>query len=469
MAVNSDLDLLDDGTLAATARAGDRRAFDVLYRRHGPAAWGLALAVTRDPARAEAAVAAGFASALARPGSAESVASDPARSSLLRATRRAAIDAVTAPTSGGRSSPDLTIGTVSPRVATIQAAFDALPERWRSVLWLVDVEGGTSEDAAQVIEIAPESVDALLARARLGFQEQVLVTGLRQPSPLDCRRTTDRLTAYAASSLNDRDATRVRAHLDGCDACRGRLAALDDLVPVLRGVRLALPLLLVEQAAARWSASLTRNLGPLRLGMPGGQPMPVWAQRTFAGAVAAFVALGIAGATLLAGRGQGSGRDVVARPADGESALGEPAPTDLEGDPLSSLPTTPPASSQSSVEPEIDTAVALPRTDGTSDHVPDLPDSLDPGTQVDPEPEGDSEQVLTVDIPGVAGITYGDDCSGAQVLGTALGCAPPAGDGPLTLITPLTPAPSDEASATSSSTASKRSPLLSTPLSLFDR
>lgn len=442
MAVNPDLDLLDDDALAARARDGDRGALDVLYRRHAPAAWGLALAVTREPVAAEAAVAAGFAGALAR---SESSASEAARSALLRATRRAAIDAVPAPATAGGVPLGLAVDAVSPRVATIQAAFDALPERWRSVLWLVDVEGGAREDVARVIEISPESVDALLDRARLGFQEQVLLTGLRAPSPRDCRRTTDRLAAYASGALPERDAARVRSHLDGCDACRGRLAALDDLVPVLRSVRLALPLHLAETAAARWSASLGRNLGPLRLGLPGGQPMPVWAQRTFAGAVAAFVALGIAGATLLAGRGQGSGRDVVARPAGGESALGEPAPTDLDGDPLSSLPTTPPLAARPSSAPEIGTAVALPRTDGVG-VVPDVdapiaaPPTVDPPAE--PEPEAGAEQVLTVDIPGVIGITYGDDCSGAQVGGNALGCAPTAGDDPLTLITPLTPSAS---------------------------
>ncbi|MEX2293546.1 MAG: zf-HC2 domain-containing protein [Acidimicrobiales bacterium] len=464
MAAYLDLDLQPDDALVQSARTGDRRAFDELYRRHATASWGLALAVTRDPLAAETAVAGGFAHTLARAGHTEPGASTPrAGVALLRATRRAAIDATPAQVADGSGGTVLDLKATSPRVATIRAAFDALPERWRSVLWLVDVQGGDVEDVAQVVDVTPGSAGALLERARLGFQEQVLLTGLRRSSPHDCRRTTDRLTAYASGALGERDAARIRTHLDGCAGCRGRLAALDDLVPVLRGTLLALPLLLADGAATRWARSLTRNLGPLRLGMPGGEPMPPWAQRTFAGAVAAFVALGIAGATLVAGRGQGSGRDVVARPANGESALGEPAPTDLDGDPLSSLPTSPPGVTRATPAAEIGGAVALPRTDGSLGVVPDVAGPPDP-TAPPPVAPDDAGQVLTVDIPGVVGITFGDDCTGAQVLGTAVGCPPPAGDGPLTLITPLTPAPS---AASASTESSRLASLISKPLSLL--
>lgn len=472
MAATSDLDLLDDA-LVERARAGDRRAFDALYGRHASAAWGLALAVTRDPASAEAAVSSGFASALARSVPADPAAlaasTDTARAAVLRATRRAAIDAHLAQADTGSSTTTLALEATSPRVATIRAAFDALPERWRSVLWLVDVAGGSIEDAAKVLDMTPTSLRALADRARLGFQEQVLLTGVRHPSPTDCRRTTDRLTDYASGSLDGRDATQVRTHLDGCAECRNRLAALDDLVPVLRGASLALPLLLADVAVARWMARHKRSLGPLRLGMPGGEPMPVWAQRTFAGAVAAFVALGIAGATLLAGRGQGSGRDVVARPASGESALGEPAPTDLDGGGLASLPTTPPALARTTPAAEIGSAVSLARTDEPTDGLPTVsnpPPRLVVDPPADPDPAPAAGQVLTVDIPGVVGITVGDECTGAQILGTALGCPPSTAGGPLTLITPLTPAPAKAPAAAPSSTTDLTS-LLERPLSLL--
>ena len=50
-----------------SARRADRDAFEHLYEQHAPAAWRLALVVTRDRAVAEGAVVDAFARVLARP------------------------------------------------------------------------------------------------------------------------------------------------------------------------------------------------------------------------------------------------------------------------------------------------------------------------------------------------------------------------------------------------------------------
>lgn len=456
MAAERDIELLQDRTLADSARRGGREAFDELYRRHARAAWRLALVVTRDGAAAEAAVAGAFRATLARtPDRAPGAVDDGLRVTLLRATRRAAIDAVTDaaahPTShliAGPATAPQPLHAFEPRVAVIRRAFDALPERWRSVLWLVDVEGFSTFDAARVIRVAPGAAGPLMERARLGLQEQVLLTGLRHPSPVNCRRTTDRLTGYVADSLAPSDEAQVRGHLDRCAACRGRLAALDDLVPVLRSTSLALPLYLGDDAAARWANSLVRDSGPLHLVMPGGQPMPAWAQRAFAGALAAVIALGITGATIIAGRGRSSGRDVTIRPvtADGESALGgNPGLSDLELSGRGFVAPTTGAGTGPAVAAATPnwSGAALPRTSGsTSSPVYDqgtvLPPALPstgttPPSAPAPGPTPSSDAVVTVVIPEVVGITVGPSCTGIDLGGTVLGCEPPATPDPITI------------------------------------
>ncbi|MEO7429042.1 MAG: zf-HC2 domain-containing protein, partial [Acidimicrobiales bacterium] len=405
------------------------------------------------PVAASDAMAGAFGLSLARPVDAAPGAEERLRLTLLRATRIAAIDAVGALAAVRNPGGLVGFEPGERRVALVREAFHALPERWRSILWLVDVEGCTALDAARVLELAPDAVGPLLERARLGLQEQVLLSGSGDASPADCRRTTDRLTGYAAGTLAARDEARTRRHLDGCGSCRDRLAALDDLIPVLRGTAIALPILLASQAATVWSASLVRDRGPLRLGLPGGAPMPAWAQRALAGSVAALVALGITGATMLAGgRGRGA-RDVASRPitASGPTVFGDQGLADLSLDgpgfvaPALSLGTASGAAAGSVDAPR--SGAALPRTDGpaVADSAgsspfgpaqvdPTGPASLPPGsTPPPPPPATGGGALVTAGVAGVASVTVGDACSGGQVLGNAIGCAPPASSDPVTV------------------------------------
>lgn len=417
--------------------------------------------VTRDASDATDAVANGFASTLAKSSDPElDAAGESLRVALLRSTRRSAIDVV------GQRSPDspprseaLVLDAVEPRVAVIRRAFGELPERWRSVLWLVEVDGVAPTEAAQVIHVAPTAVTPLLERAHRGFQEQVLLIAIGASSPALCRRTSDRLTDYRAGSLAEADEAQVRSHLDGCGSCRARLASLDDVIPVLRSAGQPLPVAVADLAAARWSAALVVDSGPLHLVLPGGQPMPVWAQRAFAGVVAGVVALGITGATMIAGRGRGGEREVVARPqlAGGESAAGIPdlSDLDLDGSGLN-LPTTPPESARSS-SPSARTGAPLPRTGAApAAAIVDTPvaaagpaptqggssggSSVQPSPAPDAGPPSDapSSDSVTVAVAGLGWVTVGPDCQGGGLLGQSAGsCEAPATDGPVTVSLPL--------------------------------
>jgi hypothetical protein len=309
--------LLHDRALAELARSGDRAAARELLRRHGAAAWRLALVTTRSTTVAASSVARAFAAVLAHPDRTPVDPTAPLRPGLLAATRATALAAPPAP-----AGVDLPIDPGLP------AAFHQLPELWRAALWLTDAEELPEAQVAEALGLSVEGVRSLLDRARAGLAEQLAhehATGLDP----DCRATTEQLQDYSAERLAPRRATAVRRHLDACAACRHRLEEIDDLRPGLRRTALAAPLLLLTEAEAAWAAELVTAPGPLKLVLPGGRPMPPWAERAVAGAAAAVITLGITGAVL---SGRGKGREDLVREAateepiglvDGESALGD--------------------------------------------------------------------------------------------------------------------------------------------------
>jgi DNA-directed RNA polymerase specialized sigma24 family protein len=480
MVAERNLSLLQDHVLADSARRGGVAAFEELFRRHGASAWGLAVAVTRQADAAERAVVSAFAAAFG--GTSPALpAGRSARPRLLAAVRHAAVS-VDDRTDAGSATGALHLDSTAPSIALVRRAFAAVPERLRSVLWLVDVQGLSLDEAAEVLEVAPSAVAALADRARLGIHEQILHDGLRPPSPIGCRRASELLDAYVSESLDTAKERKVRRHLDGCEGCRERLSALDDVVPALRNVVLPLPLTLMDAARERWSTSIVRDKGPLGLALPGREPVPVWAQRALAGAVGAVVALGITGATILAGRGGRNGtestRQATAESSlggDGESALGsglDDLVLDGSGFVSPSFGGGGSAAGGSSGSDVARSGDPLPFTSGSStlggSSLPkptgpsgapstgSTPPPTTPPTTTPPvAPPAPTGQV-TVGVSGVATVTVGQDCTGANVLGTVVGCEPTTStsDSPVTLDAGGTSAPLSSATTSITSGAS---------------
>lgn len=433
----------DDGALAAKARMGSRQAFDALYARHAVPTWRLALAVSRHPGAAAAAVAHAFSVTLARSGDVSGVADAGTRLSLLRAARRAAIDEVGPSAVARPAHGTLDLGGADRRGTLVRGAFDTLPERWRSALWLVDVEGGTTADAAVVLEMAPAALASLLDRARLGLREQVLCAGLRRPSPAACRTTTDSLTGYARGSLGPTDEALVRTHLDGCAECRDRLGAIDDLIPVLASATFPPSITLVEEARGRWLSALVRTPGRLQLGLPGGRPMPAWAERTFAGSIAAVLALGVAAATMLARDGNGRPGLDARPPVVADAVDHEPLtiPSELSWDQISGFG----AAGRGPVSGGVSGTAGAPLPRATTAPSAPLSGAAPGGPSLAPPPPVTTPPVdqgaASVVVDGVGGVVVGESCTGGELLGNGMGCAPPASDEPVsvggTVIAPL--------------------------------
>jgi RNA polymerase sigma factor (sigma-70 family) len=255
--------LLSDGELVTLAREGDRRAFGTLYLRHHDAAWRVACTAAGSTTDAEDAVAEGFAKVFAA--LPRLVDRDLAfRPYLLACVRNSAVDR-------HRRQKKVDLRDEVPDQATmlgdpdeivladlernlVGEALRTLPERWRSVLWLTEVEGMTPTEVSAVIGIKPNAVAALAYRAREGLREAYLQAHLRAEARAACRYTVDRLGPYVRGELAERERVKVQAHLDECSTCRQRRDELADVNASLLAALVPVPLLLGAKTQHEWLA-----------------------------------------------------------------------------------------------------------------------------------------------------------------------------------------------------------------------
>jgi RNA polymerase sigma factor (sigma-70 family) len=255
--------LLSDGELVTLAREGDRRAFGTLYLRHHDAAWRVACTAAGSTTDAEDAVAEGFAKVFAA--LPRIVDRDLAfRPYVLACVRNAAVDK-------HRRQKKVDLRDDVPDQATVLGdpdeivladlernlvgeALRTLPERWRTVLWLTEVEGMTPTEVSAVIGIKPNAVAALAYRAREGLREAYLQAHLRAEARAACRYTVDRLGPYVRGELAERERVKVQAHLDQCSTCRQRRDELADVNASLLAALVPVPLLLGAKAQHEWLA-----------------------------------------------------------------------------------------------------------------------------------------------------------------------------------------------------------------------
>jgi DNA-directed RNA polymerase specialized sigma24 family protein len=205
-------------TLVRSPAAGDaarQAAFDQLYRRHTTAARRLAsslLAETDlDGDRLDEAVTALVADTFARV------------EHLLRSGQ--------GPDAGFRpfllsTMRDDGFDVRTESESTLHRALGQLAERWRTVLWHVEVDGERPEAVAPLVGLSPAGVCSLARRARSRLREAYVVehlssveaedTGTRVE---DCRWALDHLTRpHHRPSARDRAA--AYAHIEECEYCR---------------------------------------------------------------------------------------------------------------------------------------------------------------------------------------------------------------------------------------------------------
>jgi RNA polymerase sigma factor (sigma-70 family) len=261
--------MVSDAVLVDRVLAGNDSAFDELYRRHASAAWRLGQAVTGNIHDAADAVSEAFARVLQAVRAGRLADGAAFRPYLLSATRNAALDVLRR---RGRTRPSEELETVpatgpSPAERAASAAdavvmaeaFRNLPERWRSVLWLTEVEGVATKDAADQLGLSANGTAQLAVRARAGLRERYLQAHVKGDARPACRFTVERLGAYVGGAISPRDLAKVDQHLAGCTDCQSRKDELEELGTTLRRIALPIPLALGALSAERVHAVLTAS------------------------------------------------------------------------------------------------------------------------------------------------------------------------------------------------------------------
>ncbi|WP_139058534.1 RNA polymerase sigma factor, partial [Streptomyces prasinopilosus] len=237
-------DRRSDALLTSAVREdGDAGAIEELYRRHAPAVLAYARTCCRDPHTAEDLASEAFTRTVrtVRDGKGPDEAWRPYLLAVVRHTaarwarqdRRVDLSPgfgewLDAAAGAGGAEQDLVSREPSGEERVVRAedsgmvaaAFRALPERWRAVLWYGVVEEEPAARVGTLLGLTPSGVASLTARAREGLREAYLAVHAEQgAAEEECRRYSDRLAAAVRRSRPRRDALLDR-HLERCGRCR---------------------------------------------------------------------------------------------------------------------------------------------------------------------------------------------------------------------------------------------------------
>jgi RNA polymerase sigma factor (sigma-70 family) len=230
-----------DVELLRLVRAGHDAAFGELFARHAGAVRGYALRCCADVADAEDMAAEAFFRVLqaVRRGSGPD---DNVRGYLLTVVRRLAAEWSVrrrdVPVAADELSRQVDAGYAAPvsraDLQLIARAFTTLPQRWRTVLWRVEVEGERPAVVARHFGLSANATAALARRARQGLQAAYLQAHLAPAGDTGCRTVVDKLGAFTAGQVTGAEVTRISQHLAGCPSCQALHAELEDVCAGLR-------------------------------------------------------------------------------------------------------------------------------------------------------------------------------------------------------------------------------------------
>lgn len=182
-----------------------------------------------------------------------------------------------------------------------------LPERWVKALWLAEAEGQPLAAIGPQLGVKEGATAVLLHRAREGMRQAFLQVQTGAPDDPACQVYCARMPAYVRGSATARQSERLLGHVDACDDCRARLAALmsaNDRLPALVGPALLVftvggagKFLLTFVAGSAGSATALSGTGGglfdgIRHATIGGTKTAVAAGAVVVGAAAVILALG---------------------------------------------------------------------------------------------------------------------------------------------------------------------------------
>ncbi|MFK4788723.1 RNA polymerase sigma factor [Microbacterium sp. ZW T5_56] len=284
-------------------------------------------------------------------------------------------------------------------------AFEQVPEKYRPVLWQVEIEGRSPRDAAKLLGMTPNHVSALRVRGRRALRRawiEVQVSSIRSTDA--CDEFAILLVREATEPIAASQAARLQAHLHSCRSCRKASDEAHSLADMIGGR--VLPLIIAcgagVGAAMPWgetaaAAATVAGAGTTALASTASAPaalasgvkavgVATFAPKAIAAVVASVVVVGGgAGVWNVVTSNQGSGDDVVAAavvlvepaaPVSPTAAIPAPVPEVVPtpvateepvieeiSDPIQPEPSSPPPVVEPEPAPPVPTPVPTPTTE----------------------------------------------------------------------------------------------------------
>lgn len=230
-----------DSGLVQAIRAGDREVFVQLYRRNFVDAYGLACRLLGTSQGADDLVSEAFVKVFNRI-VAGGGPTEMFRAYLLTTVRTTFYKQVACDRMVDRrvevTELLLPAEENDPVTARLDAQFASralasLPERWRSVLVLLELERLSTSAAADALGMRPNAVAALAFRAREGLRLAYVQMHVKAAAEETCREAVDNLAALLSGRKARGVRQRVRDHLALCDNCTGAAREVTDLLEQL--------------------------------------------------------------------------------------------------------------------------------------------------------------------------------------------------------------------------------------------
>jgi RNA polymerase sigma factor (sigma-70 family) len=247
-----------DEALVERVRRGDNEAFEELYRRHSRVAVSVARKIIGSQEDAEDAVSEAFTNVLSalrrQVGPREKF-----RPYLLTCVRNSCLQRIRRSKQACKRERSFADGEPleDERIvesAVAAAAFQSMPERWQSALWMAEVQHLDPIKIAERLDVNVAAAGALVYRARQGFTEAYLSQHLSHAGRPACAALAPKLAQYVRGTAGVMASRQVKNHIDECPACK---SAIDELADVNTSLRSLTPPLALLTAAGTTTGAVS--------------------------------------------------------------------------------------------------------------------------------------------------------------------------------------------------------------------